>query len=375
MVGTIAFKNMIHDPTRFFVTAVGIGLSLVLVTVQLGLLAGFDRTISAMLDHAKADLWIVPAGTAAFDDPALLFNNERYSALAITGVQRVTPMAVGFAEWRKPGGGSLSVVVVGSEPNANTIAPWDITSGQAKDLRAPDAVAIDTSYAEQLGVQRVGDLARIEGRPARIAIMTNGIRSFTTSPYVFASLFQARQYFGTDAARTSYLAVELSPDADPALVKSRLASKLPNVDILTPGEFRWRNVERWLLETGAGIALLAGAALALLVGAVLMTQTLFASVNDHRKEFATLRAMGCSKGFLRAVVFCQGGIGAAAGCALALAADFAVVAISAGSTMPIHITPGLTLLIFGLAVLIAMVAAWIAASKVSLIEPATVFAQ
>lgn len=375
MVSTIALKNMLHDPARFLVTAVGIALTLVLVTVQLGLLAGFDRTISAMLDHAKADLWIVPAGTAAFDDPTVIATGARYSALATRGVRSVTPISVGFAVWRKPDGGSTSVVIVGADPKSGIIAPWNIVSGQPEYLRAPDAVAIDASYSQQLGVHQPGDLARIEGRRARVAIITNGIRSFTTSPYVFTSLSLARTYLNTGSARASYLAVTLSSGADAALVKKRLAAKLPNAEVLTPGEFRRRNVERWLLETGAGIALLSGAALAVLVGFVIMTQTLYASVNDHRKEFATLRAMGSSKGFLRSVVLCQAGIGALAGGTLALVADAAVITASSKSSIPIHITPTLTAVLFALAIAMSAAAALAAASKVARVDPASVFAQ
>ena len=219
MVSTIAFKNMMHDPARFLVTAVGIALSLLLVTVQLGLLAGFDRTISAMLDHAKADLWIVPTGTATFDDPAVMASSARYSALAVPGVRSVTPISVGFAEWRKPDGGSTSIIVVGADPKYGPITPWNIAAGKPEDLRAPDAVAIDASYVQQLGVHQPGDLARIEGRRARVAIITNGIRSFTTSPYVFTSLSQARAYLNTDSGRTSFFAVTLSSGADPARVR------------------------------------------------------------------------------------------------------------------------------------------------------------
>jgi len=375
MIGIIALKNLLHDPARFLATAAGIGLSFVLVTVQLGLLAGFDRTISAMIDHAKADLWIVPAGTAAFDDPALLESTQRYAAAIVRGVRRVTPMLVGFAEWRKPGGGSATVIVVGSDPKTGAIEPWNVSSGRSYDLKAPDAVAIDASYAQQLGVSKLGDIARIEGLKARVAVTTNGIRSFTTSPYVFTSLSQARAFLSADASRTSYLAVELSHGADAAIVRERIASKLPNVEVLTSAEFRRRNVERWLLETGAGIALLAGAGLAVLVGSVTMMQSLYTSVNDHRKEFATLRAMGSSKRFLMSVVACQAGICTLAGCALALIGNIGVIAISAISSLPIQITPSLMLALGTAAALMSLVAAFAAAVRVGRVDPAEVFAQ
>lgn len=375
MIGIIALKNLLHDPARFLATAAGIGLSFVLVTVQLGLLAGFDRTISALIDHANADLWIVPVGTAAFDDPAQLESTQRYAAATVEGVRRVTPMLVGFAEWRKPGGGSTSVIVVGSDPATGVIEPWNLSSGKPSDLKAPDAVAIDASYAQQLGVSKRGDIARIEGLQARVAVITNGIRSFTTSPYVFTPLSQARAFLNADASRVSYLAVGLSRGTDAALVRERIASKLPNAEVLTSAEFRRRNVERWLLETGAGIALLAGAGLAVVVGSVIMMQSLYTSVNDHRKEFATLRAMGSSKRFLVSVVACQAGICTLAGCALALIGNTGVIAISAISSLPIQITPSLMLVLTAIAVLMSSAAAFAAAAKVGRVDPAEVFAQ
>lgn len=375
MIGIIALKNLLHDPARFLATAAGIGLSFVLVTVQLGLLAGFDRTISALIDHANADLWIVPVGTAAFDDPAQLESTQRYAAATVEGVRRVTPMLVGFAEWRKPGGGSTSVIVVGSDPATGVIEPWNLSSGKPYDLKAPDAVAIDASYAQQLGVSKRGDIARIEGLQARVAVITNGIRSFTTSPYVFTRLSQARAFLNADASRVSYLAVGLSRGTDAALVRERIASKLPNAEVLTSAEFRRRNVERWLLETGAGIALLAGAGLAVVVGSVIMMQSLYTSVNDHRKEFATLRAMGSSKRFLVSVVACQAGICTLAGCALALIGNTGVIAISAISSLPIQITPSLMLVLTAIAALMSSAAAFAAAAKVGRVDPAEVFAQ
>lgn len=375
MIGIIALKNLLHDPARFLATAAGIGLSFVLVTVQLGLLAGFDRTISALIDHANADLWIVPVGTAAFDDPAQLESTQRYAAATVEGVRRVTPMLVGFAEWRKPAGGSTSVIVVGSDPATGVIEPWNLSSGKPYDLKAPDAVAIDASYAQQLGVSKRGDIARIEGLQARVAVITNGIRSFTTSPYVFTPLSQARAFLNADASRVSYLAVGLSRGTDAALVRERIARKLPNAEVLTSAEFRRRNVERWLLETGAGIALLAGAGLAVVVGSVIMMQSLYTSVNDHRKEFATLRAMGSSKRFLVSVVAWQAGICTLAGCALALIGNTGVIAISAISSLPIQITPSLMLVLTAIAALMSSAAAFAAAAKVGRVDPAEVFAQ
>lgn len=373
MIATLAIKNLIHDRGRFAMTVVGAGASIVLVMVQLGLMVGFDRTISSMLDHARADFWVVPLGTAAFDDAALLDEGERFAVLSTSGVANVTPLIVGFAEWKRPSGGTATVILVGVDPGAKVLSPWNVTAGQATDLRAPETVAVDASYSQDLGVERIGDTAAIEGVKARVAAITHGIRSFTTSPYVFTSLTQARTYLTVPAGRATYLAVQLAPGTDSARARERIGQKLKNVEVLTRAEFRQRNIWRWLFGSGAGIALLSGAILGLVVGTMIVTQTLYASVKDHLREFATLRALGSSRRFLRTVIVYQAALSALAGSVLASLVGTLVVNASASSLLPVLVPPWLAGLLFMLALLMCLVAALAATSKVARVDPAMVF--
>ena len=72
LVFTLAFRNLFHDRLRFIATVIGIVFSIVLVTVQMGLYLGFGQMVTTMIDHASADLWIMPKGTKCFEDPSLL---------------------------------------------------------------------------------------------------------------------------------------------------------------------------------------------------------------------------------------------------------------------------------------------------------------
>src|SRR5947207_3960194 len=94
LIFTLASRNLIHDRLRFVATVVGIVFSIVLVTVQLGLYLGFGRMVTTMIDHASADLWIVPAGTKCFEDPSLLDERKRFQAVSINGVAKAIPVVV-----------------------------------------------------------------------------------------------------------------------------------------------------------------------------------------------------------------------------------------------------------------------------------------
>src|SRR5262245_37823891 len=102
LILTLAFRNLFHDRLRFIATLIGIVFSIVLVTVQMGLYLGFGRMVTTMIDHAEADLWIMPRGTKCFEDPSLIDLRKRYRALSIEGVAEAVPVVIGFADWKMP---------------------------------------------------------------------------------------------------------------------------------------------------------------------------------------------------------------------------------------------------------------------------------
>ena len=53
------------------------------------------------------------------------------------------------------------------------------------------------------------------------------------------------------------------------------------------------------------MALIGGALLGLVVGTVIVAQTLYSSTKDHLNEFATLRALGSSSGYIHRVILAQ----------------------------------------------------------------------
>jgi putative ABC transport system permease protein len=370
LIVTLASRNLFHDRVRLIATVVGIVFSIVLVTVQLGVFVSFERMITTMIDHAQADLWIVPAETRSFEGSALLSGRERFHALSVGGVAEVSPLVVGYASWRKPdGGASLPVFLVGSPAGPAGLRPWNVIEGRADDLTMPDAVAVDRSYFAQLGISRLGATAEIANQKARVVAVTKGIRSFTTTPQVFASLERGRVYLGVPAGKANYFTVRLAPGADAAAVRARLAAGLVDAEVLTPDEFRHRSRIFWLFDTGAGAALLGSAILGIIVGTIIVAQTLYSSTKDHLYEFATLRAIGCSNGYIYRVIIWQALLNAVIGFALATAIGFVVVHLTAKSALPIVITPALVGGLFGLTVVMCIGSAITAIIRVIRIDP------
>jgi putative ABC transport system permease protein len=376
LILTLASRNLFHDRLRLIATVVGIVFSIVLVTVQLGVFLSFERMVTTMIDHAQADFWIVPSETRSFEESSLLSGRQRLQALSVDGVAAVVPVVVGYASWRKPdGGASTPVLVVGAPTNVAGLQPWNVVAGAVDELSTPDSVAIDRSYFEQLGIAEIRQHAEINNQKARVVAVTSGIRSFTTTPHVFASLDRARAYLGVPPNRANYYIVRVSPSANAAMVRGRLAATLSDAEILTPDEFRHRTRVFWLSDTGAGAALLGSAILGIIVGTIIVAQTLYSSTKDHLKEFATLRAIGSSRRYILKVILAQALISAVVGFSIAVSIDLSLVKITRDAALPILMTPELSAGLFALTVAMCAIAAVAAIRVVTRIDPVLVFAQ
>jgi putative ABC transport system permease protein len=373
LVFTLALRNLFHDRLRFIATVVGIVFSIVLVTVQMGLYLGFGRMVTTMIDHASADLWIMPKGTKCFEDPSLLNMRERYRVLATSGVAEAIPLVIGFADWRMASGEMTPVFIIGSDLRSGGLEPWNVVEGRIESLAGAKNVAVDQSYFDRLGVSGIGSAAEIRQQPVRVAAVTSGIRSFTTTPFVFVDLNRARSYTGVPSGKASYLLVRLSANTNRDQERRELLSNIPDVDVLTPSEFRERSRRFWLFGTGAGAALFAGALLGVIVGTVIVAQTLYASTKEHLNEFATLRAIGSSKRYIHKVIVCQALLSAVIGFSIAALIGDVIVRLTETTALPILITPALLVGLFLLTIVMCVGSSIAAIVQVTRIDPAMAF--
>jgi putative ABC transport system permease protein len=373
LVFTLALRNLFHDRLRFIATVIGIVFSIVLVMVQMGLYLGFGRMVTTMIDHASADLWIMPKGTKCFEDPSLLNMRERYRALSTSGVAEAIPLVIGFADWRTASGEMTPVFIIGSDLRSGGLEPWNVVEGRIESLAGAKNVAVDQGYFDRLGVSGIGSTAEIRQQPVRVAAVTSGIRSFTTTPFVFVDLDRARTYTGVPTGKASYLLVRLSANANRDQERRELLSNIPDVEVLTPSEFRERSRRFWLFGTGAGAALFAGALLGVIVGTVIVAQTLYSSTKEHLNEFATLRAIGSSKRYIHKVIICQALLSAAIGFSIAALIGDVIVRLTETTALPILITPALLVGLFLLTIVMCVGSSIAAIVQVTRIDPAMAF--
>ena len=373
LVMTLAWRNLFHDRLRFIATLIGIVFSVVLVMVQMGLFLGFGHMVTTMIDHGNADLWVVPKGAKCFEDPTLLDVKLRDKIAAVDGVASVTPLVIGFSDWRIESGEVSPVFIIGVDMKADALLPWNVVEGDVRELSKWGTVVVDRSYFDRLGIKALNATAEIRGHKVKVVALTDGIRSFTTTPYVFVDQKDARFYTGTLPSRASDLIVRLKADADRGKAIQAIKDRVGDAEVLTTDQFRDRSRSFWLFGTGAGAALFAGALLGVIVGTVIVAQTLYSSTKDHLSEFATLRAMGSSNNYIYGVIIYQALLNAVIGFIFAAGIGFVVVRMTEKSALPIVITPWLVAALLLLTILMCVASGFVAIVRVVRIDPASVF--
>lgn len=373
MILVLALRNLMHDRVRFAVTLTGIVFAVVLVTLQCGFFLGFITTISGVIDNSKADVWVASSGVKTFDIAMPMPESRYFEVMSVPGVAKASRMVVDFAFWKKPDGGQESIEIVAFDTHKGMGGPWNLDDTDVRSLDLEDAVIMDQLYREKLGVEYLGQETEIISSRARVMGFTRGIRSFTTSPYVFTAYRNGHRYSRFSPSEITYVLVKAAPGVTAETVRDAINARVANIDAFTTKEFSSRTRTYWMLSTGAGAALMLTAVLGLVVGMVIVAQTLYATTMDHLQEFATLKAMGAPDSYVNRVLLVQASLSALLGYVLGLliclglmrALRYSDVAI----TVPWNWAAGIFFVTIGMCVGASM----ISIRKIKKIDPAVVF--
>jgi putative ABC transport system permease protein len=371
-VWNLARKILLHDRIKFAVAAAGVSISVMMVLVQIGLYLGFMQNASNLIDHSRADVWVMGEANENFDFAAPIDERAYYRVKSTPGVADAERMILAFGQFRLEDGGTQGVQVVGLEHDARLLRPWNVVAGDARRLAESGAISIDTSEVGKLKVNQLGARREIFGAEAEVVAMTRGIRSFTTSPFIFTNLETARAYTLMPEDRLTYVLVEAEPGVRPADLAARLR-ELPHLDAYTTPQLSARARHYWSSRTGVGAGFFTTAALGIVVGLVVVGQILYNGTLEHLREYGTLKAMGARNGAIVRVIMYQALISAVVGFvfggALALASKLAM----AGANLNVLLTPNLVVATAVLTAVMCCLAALLSVVKVLRLDPASVF--
>jgi putative ABC transport system permease protein len=368
----LARKLLFHDRVKFLIAGAGVSVSVFLVLVQLGLYFGFMENASNLIDHAHADIWVAGVGNENFDLAGRTDERAFYRVLQTQGVAHAERMVLAWGQMKMPSGGSQGVEIVGIERGSQLFRPWNIIDGDDSRISEIDGVIVDHSEFPKLHMNGVGDRREVSGLSARVVALTDGIRSFTTSPFLFTNIQTARAYTGYGPDSLTYILVRAVPGVDMVELKARL-NRLPALEAFTAREFSGRARTYWSERTGVGVGFFMTATMGLIVGMVIVGQILYNATLDHSREYGTMKAMGAENVTVMRVVLYQALISAAVGVTAGLPMAFGMSRALRLANLNVLLYPWVVVVtVLGTAVMCA-IAALIPMLKIIRLDPALVF--
>jgi putative ABC transport system permease protein len=372
----LARKLLLHDRLRFAVAIAGVSVSVMLVLVQVGLYFGFMDTASSLIDASRADIWVGKKSNESFEFATPFDERAFYKVRSVPGVARAERVIMNFAQVKLADGGDLGVQVVGIDTPPGQqplLGPWNVVAGDARRLAEPGAIVIDRSEYPKLRIDRIGHRTEISGVRAEVVAMTDGIRSFTTSPIVFTDLRTARSYLPQLGEEpVTYVLVDVEDGAEVEDVKARI-NALPHLAAYTRAEMSDRTRTYWSERTGVGAGFFTTAVLGIIVGFVVVGQILYSGTLQYLREYGTLKAMGARNGAVVRVILSQAMISAALGFAAGAPLAMGMRAAMKGANLTVALSPELYAVTAAITIAMCSLAALLSIVKVLRLDPAAVF--
>lgn len=370
---SIVIAMILHKKSRCVLTILGTAVAFLLSAAQFGLMVGWCNTNSAIIRHARADVWVMARQTPAFDYGTAIPRNRVQQVRSVEGVAWAEGLFMAWNIWQRSDGRRVNVELVGMDEGCIG-GPWSMSDGETASVQRPDTVIVDRLYLQALGVERVGQEFEMVGQRAVVGGISEGVRTFTASPFVFTSIESAIRYdkrYRDD--EVTYVLARCAEGYTPEQVRDAISRDVPDVEVLTGGEFALRTMRYWMLETGIGITVVVTAVLGLLVGAFIMSQTLFALTQDYLANYATLIALGFSRSRLIGIVLAQGLILGGGGIILGSGLFFSASRASATTPIPLETTPHVFAALVVVSLLSCIMASFASIRSIFRVDPISVF--
>jgi putative ABC transport system permease protein len=368
---------------RLVAAVTGIAFAVILIFVQLEFREALF--VSAVRYHTAMDydLAILSPKTDFMVSSKQFPRSRLYQVLGFDGVESVTAVYMRLVSWRNPADPSnaRNILAIGfdpSEPGFNRL----LSAEQKEAIKIPDQVIFDRRGRDEYGPvremldagQRVS--AEINDRRIAVAGMYRVGTSFgldggiITSDLNFLRILPTRKKSAID-----FGLIKLDPGRDAAEVQARIREAIPmDVRVLTRQEFKDLEVQYWNKTTPIGYIFAFGAVMGLIVGLIIVYQILFSDVQDHLKEYATLKAMGYTHGYLRNVVLQEAVILAVLGFIPGMGIAHLVFTKGAGATrLPLEMSVESAAGVFVLTLAMCAGSGLMALRKLRAVDPAEVF--
>ncbi len=378
----IAWLQVAREKVRLMVAIAGITFADILMFTQMGFQDALYESTMRLQRSLDADLVMInPKMETLFAVKS--FPRERlYQASGFAGVKSVSSLYIASAGWRNPENRSTrTILTFGVEPFGHSFTLPEVKQN-LKQLQPLGQVLFDQGSRPEYGAISQNYLSKgnVETELNQRTVQVRGLftigASFIADGNVIASdttflnLFPERKPNQIEVGL-----IRLQPGTDALQVKERMQSALgEDIKVLTTEGFA--QVEKHYWESGSPIGYIfgLGVIVGFIVGTVIVYQILYSDVTDHLPQYATLKAMGYTNGYLMGVLIQEALLLAFLGYIPGVLLSSILYHFTRIATfLPIGMTLSRAIWVFVLTVIMCLASGSIAMRKLQSADPADIF--
>lgn len=316
----LAWKNLTHNVRRLLVAVAGVTFAVVLMFMERGFQnALFDSTVE-LVRNFRGDIVLLSSSRYSLSSSSRFPSSSVSLARSLNDVQEVHPVYIEnyMAILRKPNFLSRPIRVVAFNVR-NRVFTEGLESqleSCRQQLLAPRTAIIDVTSKESIyqfdpRLAVLSQPADVELAGKRILLVGNFQlgTDFANDGTLFMSLenfafyFPLREVFADPLSTVDLALVTCRPGSDLLQVKQQLQQVVgKQVRVFTRQELVDKEIRFWDKNTPIGVIFRVGMIMGFVVGVLICYQVLYNDISDHMAEFATLMAMGYSRGYFINIV-------------------------------------------------------------------------
>lgn len=377
----LAWLQLTFQKARLLTAVAGITFAAVLMFMQFGFQEALFSTTTTIHQSIRGDLFLIGTQSENLFSSRPFSRRILYQTLNNQAVAAAAPIYIGILPWKNPWTNKeRAIFIMGFEPNSTILEVKGFRENFG-GATAENAVLFDTLSRPEFGdvAPAFGRGERVEAEVGKRRVEVRGLfelgASFAADGNLITTDLNFQRLFKRELGQIDFGVLSLTDGANLETAKAEIAKTLPNdVRVLTKEEFVQFERAYWEGATAIGFVFNFGAILGLVVGVIITYQVLYTDVVNHLPEYATLKAMGYTNGYLTGVVLQESIILSLLGFVPALITALVLYAMaSAGSGLPILMTFGRAGLVFALTVAMCFASGLLAMRKLKAADPADIF--
>ena len=378
----LGWLQLRHDRGRLLTALAGIAFADLAMFMQLGFQSALYDSNTRMNRALAADLVLISPQARNFIGLSNFARRRLFQAEAIPGVANVDPLYVTINNWKNPETRQeRQILILGSNPDRPAFEFPELQQFR-NELKLQDHYVFDRAsrgeYQKTIAQLDRGQTVRTDLDRKQIQVVGTykvgasfaADGSLITSDRNFLRAFPRR-----DPGSVSVGLIRLDPGADPIAVQAQIRAALPkDVNVLTKAEFVQFEKDYWTKNTAIGFIFNFGVTLGFGIGVIIVYQVLSTDVNDHIREYATLKAMGYRHRYFIGVILEEAVILAIIGFLPSLAVSAGLYTMTRNATnLPMFMTLGRCLVVLAATFAMCCISGTIASRRLQAADPADMF--